>query len=230
MNTELQKCTQCQAEKTLNEFHRRRDGYQTICKVCRNAGARADYQERGSARKPRTDRRVAVENFPTLSERIKTLEPRLRAVADAFAHDPLQADDVYSEMVTAILTRCGPDKPDAYLLRCGKWAARGWLDKSLCYNVYVNDLDTDTDSAGLQIFEAHTIENEFIQREQATQLQAIIDTLPEENRTLITMLSIGIKQREIARRLNVSEQSLSSRLQDLRKMLTVQWQSVILCS
>lgn len=222
--TELQKCTQCRAEKPLNEFHRRRDGYQRICKACRNQGARTDYLERGKTRKPRARRVIVKENFPALAERITKLEPRLRSIALSFAHDPLQADDIYSEMSAVILTRCGPDDPDPYLLRCGRFTAQCFVDKTLCYNLYVNDLDDsdNTGAAGLQIFEAHTIENECIEREQAAQLQAIIDTLPEENRTLITMLSIGIKQREIARRLQVSEQSLSSRLQDLRKMLSVQ--------
>src|SRR5215213_1366365 len=101
-------------EQPISNFHRRGNKTQNICKTCRNESARSDYAENGKARKTQPQTQINTNNFPALSERIVALESKLHAKARAFAHDNLDADDIYSEMVEAILTKCKPEDKDAF--------------------------------------------------------------------------------------------------------------------
>jgi len=215
----------CQQEKdaTTDNFHKRGNKLQTICRVCRNAGARNTYKVRGKAPLPRFPFQTISENFPALADRITELEPRLRAKASAFAHDALDADDIYSEMVEAILRKCKPEDTDGFLMQCANWTAQAYVAKRVSYGEYVQDLDIDEDeaeAAGFKVVATRTIEDTLVQRETLKMFEKVIKSLPAENQKVVALLSVGMNQREIAKELKVSEQTISERMKKIRDMLT----------
>jgi RNA polymerase sigma factor (sigma-70 family) len=220
--TTTQVCTSCQEEKEISEFHRRRNKHQTICKECRNASARSDYQVRGKARLPHVPTQINIANFPAMQERIVTLEPRIRSLASRFAHDKLEANDIYSEMIEAILTKCQPEDSDGFLMKRANWTGQAFLAKNLSYNEYVGDLDVDEDAltaGGFKVVNTRTVEDAILERETFKAFQAIIKSLPVENQKVIGYLSVGMNQRQIAEKLEVSEQSVSERMKKIREQI-----------
>jgi len=222
LNPTTQTCKQCQIEKPVSQFHRRRTGYHKTCKQCRNAIEAARYQ---APSQPRTQSPINQANFIALQERIITLEKRLHAKAASFAHDNLDADDIYGVMVEAILTKSQPEESDAYIMQRANWSAQSYISRNLSYSQYVDDLDVDEGEAEKGGFKIVTnpraIEDAMIQNENYAEITAILESLPEENRKIVAMLSVGFNQRKIAAELHVSEQSLSEKVKSIRTTLKV---------
>lgn len=222
--TNLIQCTSCLEDKAPSEFHRRGNKTQKICKTCRNSAARSDYAEHGKSRKtPLIRFEVNPNNLPALSERVAELKPRLWGIAFGFSQgNTHEADDIYSEIVEAILTKCEPDDTDAFLMQCGRWTAQAYVAKNVAYNEYVGEIDIDEEeaaAAGFTIVASRTVEDALIQREMFVQFEAVIKSLPAENQKVIALLSVGMNQREIAGELNVSEQTISERMKKIRQQL-----------
>ena len=222
MLTTTQVCTSCpeNGEQSLSNFHKRRNGYQKICKTCRNASARSDYQTRGKARLPHSPIQINTVNFEALQERIVTLEPRIRSLASMFANDRLEADDIFSEMVESILTKCQPEDNDSFILKRAKFTGRAFVAKKLSYNQYVGNIDTDEDAltaGGFNIMNTRTAEEALIEHETMMAFQEVIASLPPVNQKVVSMLALGMNQRQIAEKLEVSEQSISERMKKIRK-------------
>lgn len=226
MLTETQTCTKCQIEKSVTEFHRRRNTYHKICKDCRNQIEAARYATQGKQPLPRQTQPIRRENFETLQARIQELDARLHAKAAAFAHDNLDADDIYAVMVEAILTKSLPTEADAYILQRANWAAQAYIAKTLTYSQYVDDLDLDDSAVNQGGFRVVThprgIEDQLVAEEQYAEIQAVLASLPEENRKIVALLSIGYKQKDIAVELHVNEQTISEKIKSLRLSLKAQ--------
>lgn len=224
--TDTQVCSKCpeNGEQPLVNFHRRGNRYQKICKACRNLDARETYQERGKTPLTRPIVTINSDNFPALVKRIEPLQSKLVAKAGSFAHDALDADDIYSAMIDAILTTCKPEDTDAYILQKAQWAGQAYLARNLTYNHYVQELELDeekTESAGFKVVEAARVtEDELVVMETYQYLHKVIESLPKENRNIVVMISIGMNQREIAEKLEVSEQTISERMKTIRATLT----------
>ena len=223
MSTNTQICKTCHENKPLNQFHRRRNSYQAQCKECRNEIEAARYQKQGKQALPRITSPINKQNFTALQERITTLEPRLRAKASAFAHDNLDADDIYGAMVEAILTKSQPEESDAYILQRANWTAQAYIAKTLTYSQYVEDFDvdeSDAEHAGFRVVtNPRQIEDDLVKQEKYAEIKAVIETLPAENRKIVAMISIGYSQREVAAELKVSEQKISESMKQIRATL-----------
>ena len=226
LNSTTQTCKKCQIEKPVSQFHRRRNGYQSTCKSCRNLIEAERYAQQGKIPLPRNTTPINSSNFAAMQTRIAELEPRLRAKAGAFAHDGMEADDLFSVMVEAILTKSQPEESDAYILQRANWAAQAHIAKNLNYGEYVGDLDMDEgelEKGGITIVSnPRAIEDAMIENETYAHITAVIASLPEENRQIVAMLSVGKKQREIAAELHVSEQTLSEKVKTIRASLQLQ--------
>lgn len=220
-----QVCTSCEIEKDQSEFHRRGRGFHKACKVCRNAEERKEYQ--APSRTPRIAKKINPNNFPAVTEHILKLEKRIRQIARSFANDALDADDIYAEITEDILTLCKPEDTDAYLLQRARLTAMGRTTKQNTYNQYVegyDELEGDEEvikQNGWHNDESpHEIENWLMRREVAQHFEEVISSLPIENQKVVTMLSIGMNQREIAVKLNISEQSISERMKRIRVFIS----------
>ena len=223
MSTTTQTCNKCRENKPLNMFHRKGAGYQRTCKQCRNQIEASRYSTQGKTPLPRNISTINKDNFALMQERIVALEPRLRAKAAAFASDPQDADDVYSEMVEAILTKSQPEESDFYLLQRANWTAQNHIQKTQIYSQYVDNIDideTEATQAGFKIVtNPRAIEDAMIQNEDMNALSAVIKSLPEENQQIVALLSLGKNQRQIAAELKVTEQKISDTMKSIRTTL-----------
>lgn len=223
MTTTTQTCNKCRKNKPLNMFHRKGAGYQRTCKQCRNQIEASRYSTQGKTPLPRNISPINKDNFAQMQARIVALEPRLRAKAAAFACDPQDADDVYSEMVEAILTKSQPEESDFYLLQRANWTAQNHIQKTQTYSQYVDNIDIDESEATQAGFKIVTnprvIEDAMIQSEDMNALSAVIKSLPEENQQIVALLSLGKNQRQIAAELKVTEQKISDTMKSIRTTL-----------
>ena len=153
-----QVCSKCHEEKPLTEFYRRADTHQRTCKSCASAAGKERYAKHGRNRIT-TSPIIDKSNIPALSEIVAGLESALRAKAARFASDPLEADDVYSAMVEAILTKSLPTDNTVRLLGRANWAATEYLNKKRTYDYRVNPSDDDSEA-----FTVRTSADRFIPR------------------------------------------------------------------
>lgn len=215
MSTDTQTCTQCHTEKPLSEFHRRGDHYQKSCKICRCLKAQevynSDNQERTTS--PETNNE---ENVKSLSIIVERMERRLHKTAIGFSTSEIDADDVYSFMVEAILTKAKPSESIAVIFQRAKWAANDYVKANRAYDYHV---DAPSDESPL-FATSTTPEDIIVENEVSSELQQIINQLPEHYRTVISMLSVGMTQRQIAKELHISNAAVNQRLGHIRKNLT----------
>jgi len=217
MNTDTtQKCTKCNVEKPLTEYHRRGTSLQRICKECRKTHV------------PSGKKRIIFLNdqslYPALSERIEKLDHKLHAKARSYANDPLEADDIYGAMVDEILFKCSPDDSDARILTRATWAAKACVRKYKTYSMMVEDeysmlATTDDNDMDLVASPSRSAEDDFLEREKVANIMHLIAALPKEYQLIVSMLSLGHNQREIAHKLQKSDQSISSAIKNIATQL-----------
>lgn len=218
MNTAntTQVCRKCKEEKPLSEYHRRGASHQRICKSCRKAHV------------PSGEKRIIVMNppslYPELTERIKSLESKLRAKAASYANDPLEMDDIYAVMVEEILFKCKPEDSDARIITRATWAAKAVIRRYNAYSLMVEDeasLLSKVDDEDELVANPHSsAEDDFVHRESMSEILEKIALLPKEYQTIISFLSLGYNQREISHKLQKSDQAVSAAIKNIAAQLT----------
>ncbi len=217
MINEFQTCNKCHIEKPVTEFHRRGAGHRKQCKSCANAAARTTYATRGRTPLPKQSSTFDRANMPTVAETLQSIDSKLRAKAASYTADLHSADDLYSRMVEDILTHAEADETPGMLIQRANWIAYDYLQKSRTYNHRVDtveEVETLASSA--------SVEDEIINQEVSAELKAIIDQLPAEYQQVVSLLTLGLSQREIAKRLKVTEQAVSQKIKRVgTKMLSL---------
>jgi len=208
---ETQICTKCHEEKGLNFFPRRGDRHKSICKSCVSAYDKARY---ATTKKTRTTSPKAInkQNVPALSKMIEGLEPILRAKAARYADDNHEAGDIYGVMVENILTKSQPDDSPALILHRADWAASEYIFKKQTYNYRVEDVEAD----GENFPSNKSAEDEVVEHEISNELKAVISQLSPKHQKVVTLLSLGYNQRQIAEKLKVTEQAISQQVKSIR--------------
>jgi len=209
------KCKKCKEEKPLTEFHRRGTSHQRICKACRKAHV------------PSGERKIIVMNppslYPALTLRIESLESKLRAKAASFANDPLESDDIYAVMVEEILFKCKPEDSDARILTRATWAAKAVLRRYNAYSAMIEDeasmLAKIEDEDELIVSPHSSAEADFIHRENMAEILEKISMLPKEHQIIVSFLAVGYNQREISKKLQKSDQSISAAIKNIASQL-----------
>ena len=212
---DTQTCTQCHTEKPLSEFHRRGDHYQKICKTCRCLKTQERYNTSGRERTT-SPLPTNKENVQPLSDVIASMEVILRKVARRYSTTEMEAEDIYSAIVEAILTKAKVSDTQAGILLRARWTSHDYLKAHRAYDFHV-----DAPSNEDVVFATSTTpEDLIVEQEVSSELQQIINQLPEHYRTVISMLSGGMTQREIAKQLHISNAAVNQRLGHIRKNLT----------
>lgn len=215
MSTDTQTCTSCHTEKPLSEFHRRGDHYQKSCKTCRCLKTQERYNTSGRERIT-SPLPTNKENIQPLSDVIENLEVKLRKIAKSFSTFPMEADDIYSAIVEDILTKAKPSDTTAGILRRARWTAHVYINANRVYDYSVHSVSDES-----HIFSDYdNPESILVEQEVSSELQQIINQLPEHYRTVISMLSVGMTQREIAKQLHISNAAVNQRVGHIRKDLT----------
>lgn len=212
-----QVCKKCKVEKPLTEYHRRGTSHQRICKACRKAHV------------PSGEKRLVVMNppslYPELIKRIEKLEAKLRVKANSYANYPLESDDIYAAMVEEILFKCKPDDSDSRILTRATWVAKAIIRKYKAYSSMVEDESsmlcrTTGDDLELVVSPSSSAEDDFIHRESMSEILEKVAELPKEYQTIVGMLALGHTQREIAWKLQKSDQAISSAIKSIAAQLT----------
>jgi RNA polymerase sigma factor (sigma-70 family) len=211
-------CTKCHVEKTLDEFHRRGHIHQNICKTCRLASAKLPHTKR-------TQRKDNSNNYSAIGERIAELEPRLRLIARSYAGDPHEAEDVFQFICEKLLQQISPDDSDSRILTTAKRRAGDFLNAEKTYSFMVGDESeingTGSDEEEMDTFEMYigdrrSAEDMAIENEQLAAINAAIAKLDEKNQKIITMLSEGYNQSEIAIEFCVTRSAINSRMKTIQ--------------
>ena len=213
---DTQTCKNCHIEKPLSEFHRRGDLWRFECKDCACAAARATYAKRGKATLP-SKIKSAPKNMETIAEKLHKLDYKLREMAADFTNDVHEADDLYSYMVEEIIRRADPNEKLSMLRQRANWLIYEHAQKHRTYNHYVDEIkEVET------LASPSTVEDTIIEQEVSEELKAIIDQLPAEYQQVVSLLTLGLSQREIAKRLKVTEQAVSQKIKRVgTKMLSL---------
>lgn len=127
-----QKCTKCKVEKTLEDFHKRGAGHQTICKACRLSDTRPHVKRQ---------KRDNSANFEAITSRIVANEEKLRHISERYAQDEDTAGDIYSHICETMLKRMRPDVSDPYFFTVAHRAAKTYLAIERNYTFYVASED-----------------------------------------------------------------------------------------
>ena len=214
-------CKSCHKELPLEMFHSRGTSVQNTCRECRNAQARAEYNQHGKARKT-TPHQPKKENFGALAARIVALEPILRSKADRFANDKFDAEDIYQSMVETIIKRSMPTDQDAMIIQRANWTATEYIrnQNAIAYHEGTDKSIEDIKEINtVSVTASVSVEQEVVERETRARLEAIIKTLPAKNQEIVTLLYLGMSSGEIAVQLSVTKASVTKSISEIQMTL-----------
>lgn len=216
MFKEFRKCNACKQEKAISEFHRRGAGHLTTCKACKNEQIR-EYRKKEKSPRPIKDNR---ENFSAVGERIQALEPRLRMIAKQFSRDPHQAEDIYQHICEKLLTQANPADSDARILTTAKRRASDFIQGEKTYSFYIStEGEVVEDSIDFFVSDPRSAEDMVVEAETAKAVVQAINALAPSYRNIVSMLLSGLKQKEIAKELGVTEAAVSQNIKTIAKQL-----------
>lgn len=151
----------------------------------------------------------------------------LFAIARKFDIDPLETEDIFHDMIAALLDNAisNPDfvnQQDAYKFQFAKWHASHLLEKSKVYSKYVavegasedgEESAFDLIADATQVDPADLLEGDL--------LIAAVKTLSRENQQIVKLLYVGYSKAEIADQMRISRPAVSQRIQTIQKALAV---------
>jgi len=148
-----------------------------------------------------------------------SLEAPLTRLANQFARDQHEAQDIYQAMAEALLTKSSPEDSKSRLLTRARWAALHYVEAQAVYSFYVGSEDdltgkADSDDDEADAFELYAPvqqnpEDMVIEREAQASIVAAVKALPAKFQQIVSLISIGYSQREIAAEIGTSEQNVS---------------------
>ena len=179
---------------------------------------------------------TATPMIATLSSRIQTLEPKLRKIASRFSTDPIDQEDIFSEIVEAILTKCKPEFSDAMILTKAKWVAHDHINQARIYTKYVSDetvfqasSEDDETQDGIEFYNVDAMnvvgssfqnpEDALIADEENSDFEKAIANLSPSLQVIVHLLKQGFKPVEISQKLGVSKSAVSQNMKIISKAL-----------
>ncbi len=168
----------------------------------------------------------------SINERIEALQPRLKARANRIYSPCHDQEDIFQEMVVALLEKAArepgfADQTDAYLLNYATWVGgKRNAEKAFTYNRYVlsegavqNDEGDETSTLEFIPASTPTPEEAAISDEDSRRFLEGIENLTAEQQKIVVMLYLDYNQTEISRRLGVTRQAICERKKTLAKDL-----------
>lgn len=168
--------------------------------------------------------------------RIDALTPKFRTIAAKFGHDAFDADDLLSEILTAVWEKATDQDTDAHIITRANWLAKHHVRDLATYDHYCGSQDeiaagTDEDGEPCDVFELYydaetkNPEELVIEAEDRSYREASISALPVRQHEVITYVAQGYTNREIAKVLNVTEQAIGKNVGKARlKLEKAFWQ------
>ncbi len=161
---------------------------------------------------------MALTTHP-LSDRLETLEARLRKYANRHATETVQASDLYQIAVEEILTHCTPEHNDTYMLRLADWRMRDFANHERGYSVRISavDIEPEDDEDGFQIRDvSNQPEAELVHREMSRRIQNLLRGMKPEYVTIIELLGEGNNAYDIAAVVGTTRQNVEYHIRKIR--------------
>ncbi len=204
---DTQPCSKCLEVKPLTQFHRRGEKHQNICKSCVSISGKERYAKNGRKRTT-TSAVINKANIPAIAEIVTGIEPQLRKIANRCSGDQTEAEDVYAAMVEGLLTKSLPTDSRARMFTRAKWEAMQYIQRSRTYSFNVDSVPDESPVLSSQL----SVEDELVERETSEAMRNIIEQLPTDYQQVVSFLAVGLTQREIAKKLEISEQAVSQKV------------------
>jgi RNA polymerase sigma factor (sigma-70 family) len=170
----------------------------------------------------------------TLQAKIVKLDRNLRSIASSFSTDKMDADDIYGEIVIAILTHSSENDSNSRILARAKWTCLDItrhgkvIDKHTQIEFSADarndgsDVDADEDEQDRQdslFHSSQTPEDTVISAEMQLLVAQAVAGMAPEYQQIVRMLAGGDNYAEIATKMNVSRPAITQRVQKIRQVL-----------
>lgn len=177
-----------------------------------------------------------------MSEILDRIDPTLRRLAYKFQTEELDPEDVYQNMVLAIIEKAKKNpsfiavrdgysetERDHYIINFAAWIAKNHIQKSRVYRKYVSSIEaseakTESDDAILDFVvdetEAKRPEKAIEHKESLDSIMQAIKALDEPNQMIVLMAFSGHTNKEIAAALHISAPAVSQRRNMIRQQVS----------
>jgi RNA polymerase sigma factor (sigma-70 family) len=173
-------------------------------------------------------------NLNKLQEKIIKLDRNLRSIAASFSTDNMDADDIYGEIVIAILTHSSSDDSNSRILARAKWTCLDITRHGKVIDKHTNiefsadarndgsDADADEDDMDRQeslFHSSQTPEDAVVSSEMQLLVAQAVAGMAPEYQQIVRLLAGGDNYAEIATKMNVSRPAITQRVKNIRLTL-----------
>ncbi len=144
---------------------------------------------------------------------------QIQRMASRFGRDPMDADDILSEILEAIFRLCSDSDSNSRILTKARWIALSHKKTERIYTKYVGvetdataALNDDEEEIELDFTDELTPEMEAEHLEMAAALEEAISTLDVTDQKIVRLLKDGFQPADIARKMAVSRSAISQRM------------------
>lgn len=162
----------------------------------------------------------------TMQDRLEALSPRLAKYAACHATPNLPTDDLIQVATEEILSHCSITDNDTYMLRLADWRMKNAVRRERVYTARIEEFDLESKCQGDEDDELTITdltdqpEEALVRRELVRRLNDIIRNMKPEYTDIISMISDGKTQREIAAEFGTTQTTIGDRIQKIRKLFT----------
>jgi len=150
---------------------------------------------------------------------------RLTEIAHQYGRDPMDADDILSEILEAISRLSSDDDSASRIFTKARWVALSHVRSERVYTKYVGSQseaevsyeEGDEEDVEVLFSDSLTPEVEAEHLEMAAALEVAIDSLDVTDQKIVRLLKDGFLPADIAKKLNVSRSAISQRMAKIAK-------------
>ncbi len=159
------------------------------------------------------------------------LTPRLlkhlQHIAAHFGRDRMEADDIYGEMLEAIVRLSSDEDSNSRILTRARWIALSHVKAQRIYTKHVGPqsdaevsfIENDEEEVECLFADETTPEQEAEDLEKVAALEIAIATLDTTDQRIVRLLKDGFQPVDIARKLDVSRSAISQRMTRIARQL-----------
>ncbi len=156
---------------------------------------------------------------------------RLQGIANEFARDPMDADDIMSEILEALARLSSDEDSNSRIFTKARWIALHHVRDEHIYDKYVgaqseaevahaSNADDERDDVDVLFIESVTPETVVEQQQEADALELAIGSLDITDQKIVKLLQAGFAAAEIAKKMAVSRSAVSQRMTKIARRFT----------
>lgn len=148
----------------------------------------------------------------------------IREIAASFGRDPMDTDDICSEILEKIWLLSSDEDSRSRILTRARWVALNHVRDNARYGEHLateDELrtfladDKDEDETDELFQETVTPEDHLLAAERKADIKALVHTLSATDQSIVRLLKDGFQPTEIASKMAVSRSAISQRMSDI---------------